>query len=430
MYLTRITIFASAFLLLWMTYRIHDISSRDPTSVFFNPRHGYTPRYSTIRKQQASDFIASANVSSYTTPNVPDDAPTKKKLCVGIPSMASRGPEYLRDTVRSLLAGLTPIERAAIHFTVFIPHTDPSAHPAFTESWLAALVDTILTYDVPAAEFAHIQALEAEGGEYKEKGLYDYRYLLKYCAKQNTPYIAIFEDDIVAMDGWYHRAMAAVKQVEKRSAEEFASTEFLYLRLFHTEEFLGWNSEDWRMYLFRSICAFAAPMSVVYLLKTRNATASRLVTTRVLVALSICIPLLIGLFFALGCITVAPLPTGVSLMPKYGCCSQAFIFPRSRALMLVNYFAERKAGPVDALIEDFANERNELRWAVSPCLVQHVGRKSSKVDDFGSMSKYGMSVAEKIWCFGFEDHDVGELEREHGWAEETKRKEQESLRVD
>ena len=45
--------------------------------------------------------------------------------------------------------------------------------------------------------------------------------------------------------------------------------------------------------------------------------------------------------------------------------------------------------------------------------MQHVGRKSSKVDDYGAMSKYGMSVAEKIWSFGFEGYDEGVLRREH-----------------
>ncbi|KAF2635286.1 hypothetical protein P280DRAFT_473995 [Massarina eburnea CBS 473.64] len=412
MFLSRVLTFACASILLWMIYRMHDISSRDPTSVFFNPRYGYAPRYSALRKVQAEDFIASAGNSSSTAPLTHNNGQTEKKLCVGIPSMPSRGPEYLRDTVGSLLKGLTPEERAEMYFTVFIPHTSPSTHPAYTESWLAALTDHVLTYDTSAEEFAHIQDLERQGGEYKEKGLYDYRYLLNHCAKQQTPYIAIFEDDIMAMDGWYHRTLAAIEDTERASALQHASTEFLYLRLFHTEEFLGWNSEDWPTYLFRSLCVFVIPMSALYLLQTRNSTAARILTNRTLLICSLCLTLLIGSFFALGRITVRPQPSGVSLMPKYGCCSQALVFPRGRALMLASYFTERKAGPVDVIIEDFANERGELRWAVSPCLVQHVGRKSSKVDDFGEASKYGMSVAEKIWCFGFEGYDAESLRGE------------------
>jgi hypothetical protein len=43
--------------------------------------------------------------------------------------------------------------------------------------------------------------MEDEGGEFVTKRLYDYSYLLSTCAEQHTPYIAIFEDDTIAMDG-------------------------------------------------------------------------------------------------------------------------------------------------------------------------------------------------------------------------------------
>ena len=68
---------------------------------------------------------------------------------------------------------------------------------------------------------------------------------------------------------------------------------------------------------------------------------------------------------------------------------------------------------MDVITEDFANERGELRYAVTPPLVQHVGRKSFHGDDIGTMSKWMLSVAEKTWSFAFEKFDWRALRREH-----------------
>lgn len=65
------------------------------------------------------------------------------------------------------------------------------------------------------------------------------------------------------------------------------------------------------------------------------------------------------------------------------------------------------------LTEEYADERGETRWAITPPVIQHVGRKSSKGDDFGKNSKYHMSVAEKLWNFEFEKYDAESLRREH-----------------
>lgn len=138
---------------------------------------------------------------------------------------------------------------------------------------------------------------------------------------------------------------------------------------------------------------------------------------------TIFIPLCILLFFASGRVSMLPLPAGVNLMPKFGCCSQSFVFPTSRAPDLINYYESKKVGFVDVLTEEFADRRNdggggggseeELRWALTPSVMQHVGRKSSKGDDFGEAAKYDRSVAEKLWNFEFEGNDAGGLREEH-----------------
>ncbi|KAF2688381.1 integral membrane protein-like protein [Lentithecium fluviatile CBS 122367] len=416
----RILSLLSLAVFLWIVYRVHSIAARDPTSVFFDPSTGYTPRYSAVRREQAAAFIARANSQDYAWTKAQEG---QRRLCVGIPSMATRGPEYLQDAVGSLLEGLTEDERGEMYVVVFVPHSNPAVHGAYGQTWLSALTDHILTYNLSSPEeMKHVQEMEKEeGGEYREKGVFDYHYLLEHCAEQQAPYVAIFEDDIVAADGWFHRTLAALEEAETRSATEYASQTFLYLRLFYTEELHGWNSEDWLAYLATSFFVFIVPMGLLCYLRTQNAAANRILTNRVLLAIAASITTSIGLFFALGRITVHPLPTGISLMPEFGCCSQALVFPTTIIPSLAAFFASRRTGAPDVLLEDFARDKGGedglgkgLRWALSPSVVQHVGRESSKKDDFGEMSKYGMSVAETIWSFGFEDLKAGALRTEHG----------------
>lgn len=408
---------ASAFFIfaaLYVTYCLHSLSSRDPTSIFFNPRTGYKPSYSAIRAEQAETFIATAGNHSAIAPN--PSTGVQKKLCVGIPSIARKGARYLRTAVGSLLQGLSPEERAEIHLIVFIPHSDPTIHPAYTEQWLPNLADDILVYDVDDRQMQHIKEMEAEGGLYREKGLYDYSYLLRACYAQATPYIAIFEDDIVAMDGWYHRTQAALEQAEALSALKKATPEFLYLRLFHTEEFFGWNSEEWFTYLVYSALFVGLVVAVLAALRRVGPHGRRIIPDRVVLAsFPTCVAVIL-VFFSLGRVTVRPAPTGVVEMPKYGCCSQGFVFPREKAMTLVKWFEEKKVGFVDVLTEEYADQHGELRWAIMPSVIQHVGRKSSKVDDYGPESKHGLSVAEKIWNFRFERYNPLQLKKEHSWV--------------
>ena len=404
------------FLTIAALYTINSISARDPTSVFFNSRKAYAPRYSAIRQQQAEAFIAAYNDAK--TPKVikasKDDE--KRKLCVGISSTKREGAGYLSDTVGSLLAGLTADERQEIYLIVFIPHSKPETHSAYTEKWLPGLVDEVLTYDFGMDRMQYIRNMEQEGGRLIEKGLFDYAYLLSKCAEQFTPYIAIFEDDTVAMDGWYHRTMAALHESEQQAALRRSKPDFLYLRLFYTEEFLGWRSQYWKSYLWRSLCVAAIPtalMLFVRVFQPRTKLSMTLTTPRAFLVLYAGLAVLILFYFSLGRFTVHSISAGVHEMPRFGCCSQAFVFPNLKAQDLVAYFKERHIGYVDVVLEDFADERDALRFAVTPSIVQHVGRESGKGDEDGSLRKWGRSAEGKIWSFGFEKCDWRVLRREH-----------------
>ncbi|KAF1850046.1 uncharacterized protein K460DRAFT_400132 [Cucurbitaria berberidis CBS 394.84] len=404
----RFTIITASFIGLILIYTIRSAALNDPTSLFFNPQKGYALRYSTIRHQQAEAFISSYN--STLMPKAVKAGQRTNKLCIGIPSIGRRGAQYMRETVGSLLEGLTPDERSEIYLMVFIPHADPAVHSAYSEEWLHTITDHVLTYDFEDHEkMQHIRDMEDEGGQFEEKGLYDYSYLLSKCMEQHTPYIAIFEDDTLAMDGWYHRTVAAIRDAEHQSRVRKAKN-FLYLRLFYTEEYLGWNSEDWKTYLYHSMCVAAVLGAILFLLRVSKPaiTLSRTVgTIRAIVATYSLLAVFILVFFALGRLTVLPSPNGVHEMSRFGCCSQAFVFPRQKAIELVDYFEKSRIGFVDVLIEKFADERRELRFALTPSVVQHVGKKSSKLDIDGSIYK------EKIWSFGFEAYDWKRLRSEH-----------------
>lgn len=94
---------------------------------------------------------------------------------------------------------------------------------------------------------------------------------------------------------------------------------------------------------------------------------------------------------------------------------QSLLFPRDRASDLIEWYESKKIGFVDTLAEEFAdgNPEERLRWALTPSVMQHVGSKSTKGDDFGTAAKYHRSVAEKLWNFAFELNDRERLREEH-----------------
>lgn len=173
------------------------------------------------------------------------------------------------------------------------------------------------------------------------------------------------------------------------------------MRLFFTEEFLGWNSEEWPRYLAGSVGA--AGMVAMILLLIRQFIFDRFITNTVIATTClICMPACILLYFLAGRLSMQPLSPGVFQMPKFGCCAQGLVFSHRMAPKVIARLTERRTGFVDEIIEAWANEAKLVRWVVIPSLLQHIGGHSSKGDDFGSKSKYDRSVAEKIWNFGFE----------------------------
>lgn len=193
---------------------------RDPTSAFFDPSRGYLPSYSTLRLKEAEAYIAMTNNATGRTRQ---KASAQPEICLGIASIAREGARYFKGAVGSVLEGLTEQERAGIHLILFIAHTDPWQHPAYAEPWLHELPDRVLLYDEKDVD--HIRSLETEEAKAfaREKALFDYTYLLKACQAVNASYVVMLEDDVVALDGWYHRTRDALAAAERQTAEIGAS---------------------------------------------------------------------------------------------------------------------------------------------------------------------------------------------------------------
>ena len=328
--------------------------------------------------------------------------------------IARDGARCLRTTIGSLLEGLTQEERDDVYLIAFIPHTQPDVHPAYHEPWLRNVVNQVLVYDLPQAELDRIAELEKEKELHREKGLFDYTYLSKTCFATDTPYVAIVEDDVIAMDGWYLRTVGGLRRAERQSSLKKSPKDFLYLRLFYTEEFLDWNSEHWLRHAFRSIAFVTSSVGFMLWVRSRFPN-SQLILTPYL-SLAVCfvlVPWAVLLVFATGKVTVFPAPTGVNEMNNFGCCAQGLVYPRNKAHDLIAWFETSRIGFADMLSEQYANEHGEQRWALTPSVLQHIGAKSSKADDFGADAKHSRSVAQNIWNFAFELNDPKALRDEH-----------------
>ncbi|KAM0714696.1 hypothetical protein Q7P37_009713 [Cladosporium fusiforme] len=398
------------FIYLTTVLYIRSISSRDPGSWFFDPSTAYRASHSDERRRQAELFVGAANTtafSSYTGHLENGKAP---RMCIGIPSVA-REPRHIDATIGSLVDGLTTHQRNELYLIVLLPHSDATKHSAYQEPWLRNLVDEIIHYNNSGLQNDHIVALEHEQSPFREKGLFDYKLLLNACLqKTDAPYVAIFEDDIVATFDWYQLTLAGITEAESRFAHDTGrSRGFLYLRLFYTEQFLGWNIEDWPSHGFWSAFVVGGSWLLLHCIRWRYPNSTQVLSLRLVVGVCFVVePLLILLLFATGRVTLQSFPTGVRVMNEYGCCSQGLVFPRPKAQDLVSWFGKEPVGFVDSQIEKFADQHSDgERLALVPPVIQHVGSKSTKDQNDSSQDSQHRSAAEQIWSFRFETQRAG-----------------------
>lgn len=364
--------------------------NHDPTSFFFDPIQGYARLYSLEREGQALAFIDAANVSSSPFKRQPIPS-----LCIGIATIARSGKQYVQSTIGSLLEGLSEDQRSEINLSVLIAHTDPYVHPIFQEPWLKSVSNEVLEYHVSDDEMTRLRLWEDEH-HYRNKSMFDYAYLLEKCRHTDARWVAMIEDDVLAMEGWYGRAMAALETIKN----ETDPSNYLYLRMFYTENLFGWNSEEWPRYLGVSVLLLALMGTFLLGIRACSGRLQRhLSNVTIVVLCCIALPAFITLYFMAGKVSMQPLKPGIHKMPKYGCCSQGFIFPSEIVPRVIEraHQAFDEDLYVDMMLEKWADAEGLTRYALVPSLLQHIGTKSSKGWGYNEGAK-------TTWNFGFEQH--------------------------
>lgn len=398
--------FALTYLLIVQYLRVTDAS--DPSSLFFNATRAYERRYSAVRIREANGYMKQMSTESALPHAVKDPS-----ICLGVLTVQRTDADYFTTLMGSLLHGLSDSERRDIDVTPFFADTNPYVHQAFNESWLHKFADRIVTYEeLPPRDKAHLHALESPDG-HREKGLYDYSYMLEQCLNTESPYVLVLEDDVLAVEGWYQRTKSAIADLEERPEYDRS----IYLRLFYNTRLQGWNSESWPSYLFWSTVFELVLAGMLVALRYSCTTASRFLTRRTTgVILALYAPACVALYFSAGRLTVQPYPHGIHRMNEYGCCSQAFVFPRQQISPLLRFLRERETGFRDSLIEEYADNRGLVRWALTPSVFQHIGTRSSKWKGPGSdiVDENGRLSTERIWNYQFEYGDAGVLHVTHG----------------
>ncbi|KAF3054934.1 putative integral membrane protein [Daldinia childiae] len=394
---------------------------RDPSSLFFRPESARVLTYSSFRKAQARKY---ADLATLHTPTKWVANSTVPELCIGIASVSRHGFSYLKETLGSVLDGLDDLERQHIYVVVFLAHTDQSQHEDFNQPWLINMADNLPTYPDDPETSDLVRQLEISGDyeAHARKQKIDYTVLLGECTSVGAKYIMTLEDDVIALDGWYHRALGAL-HTAARKTQELGRDSFLYLRVFYDGRLLGWNSEEWPLYVESSIAILIAEVLILVTLRWRIVMLRKTLTYSVVFLLcGVCTPMLIGLFFAAGRNCMLPKEPGVHLMHKYGCCAQGLIFPQRQVLEnLLPLYREThdNHAAVDTFLEDWANNHDSLRWAVTPVLIQHVGGKSSHG---AGDQELGSLTEDMPFDYSFEMNDPIKLAREHqAWVAEMSR---------
>lgn len=349
---------------IWLLVYCRAHSASDPTSFFFQPDQTYQIRHHQYisRAQEAQHILSTTK---------PSTANQTLSLCVGIPTVKRPRTQYLNVTIASLLDGLSSDQQSNIAIHVLFAHVRPQQHPDFQLPWVPRLVDRVFTYETLKAPLAVLRRLERER-HIVEKARFDYRLLLESCLRTTASWILMLEDDVLAQRHWYENTLQALDTVGQ------SKTNWLYLRLFYTDKFLGWNAEDWPGYLGWSLVVVMVIGGLG--LTARRIRCCREILTRSFLAVVcfVCVPLCILLYFLAGRMTVSPFKPGLHVMNHGGCCSQALLFPREHVPLVVKYLEKTSKVPVDSALENLGGNLAMDRLVVSPSLMQHVGESSYK----------------------------------------------------
>ena len=385
----------------------------DPSSIFYNASKAHQPRFSLLRAAEAEHYLRN------TTQKPAPGGARNKFLCLGIPS-ANRTNPFLPYTLATLTDSLTTKERQSIHIVVLLADASPRSNFAYRKSWLEDIADEILVYNqVPTVSTDLYRTIPYDltglgrSSDPIENTRLDHSALAAACRRQESKYFALVEDDIVASRDWFPRLKKGLAHVEKQT--ERNERDWMYLRMFYSEMYMGWNSEEWFTYSRNIVLVYAVVIFVIWASRmrcripytkakpaagpppsSRSAQSSR---SLVVLVLGVWLPSLIALFFFAGRISVNRLNPmtkvshGVREMPRYGCCAQGLVFPQRHVRALQGILRE---APFDSngdqVVEGHAASQGLSKWALDPSVFQHVGAQDPSHGDGKT----------EVWNFSFE----------------------------
>ncbi|KAL3429575.1 hypothetical protein BDV09DRAFT_202872 [Aspergillus tetrazonus] len=252
--------------------------------------------------------------------------------------------------ITSLLAGLSDAERKKIHLYSLTENTEPVDRSIFRK-WGETFSDNLLIYSIDDANFEQSE----EGGWHRNTTIYDFTTLIRRVIIQRG-YVAVIEDETLAVKGWFPAVLQALGTVQQRSAGH----EWIYLRLFNTERLLGWDSEERPRFV--ALCFLVwALLTCVMLLYRRQFNAEPI------------------------------------FLPIHAIWLTSFIL--SHRNNLLHSFHGRPLIPCFLAQTDLMTAWlvDMMPLVIVPSLLQYIGATSSTV--------YGVNdTAKTIWCFEFENH--------------------------
>jgi hypothetical protein len=250
---------------------------------------------------------------------------------------------------------------------------DPSKHPYWNSS-LLDLVDGSFSPNeiMTKGELAIVTQLE-QSKTYMDKVRFDFAYALRHVHRtSSSPYIALFEGDIMLADGWIARTISALREVEGRVKRNGLS--WSDMRLFDAENMIGFDSKhplgnNVPIIIF----GISAGLFLIFRTLARNSRTGREVFTWQfnLVICCVTVPAFVILFFRAGKSSMLPPSPGVSIQ-NWAICTQGMIMPRDVVPGLITAILAHNEQP-DRSFRHFAQENGYDRLVLNPIQVQHMG---------------------------------------------------------
>lgn len=226
----------------------------------------------------------------------------------------------------------------------------------------------------------------------------------------------MLEDDIIAADSWLAKTTHYLRQIEKKATEHGDPYfNWFYFRLFWFEPGMQWATDhaSWVPHMYFAILLGTTVVSGLLLLSRRYKGRSEKYSKwsalwipdgwTIIVLSLVVTPAFIVLLFMVG--KEGLMPTRGFFPMRWGCCTQAMVYPRDQVPPLVEWIHERDKVSIDVMIERYADEKRLERLAIAPQLMQHVGLSSTRDSKEEELRR--------IRALQFEDYDATKLKKDH-----------------